>query len=127
MKKLAAILAVLFVFSARGDEQPAFASGSFASGSFADGSFGTGASVAVPSVIGEASLAAADAILVGVGLATGSTFSECSPVPANQITGQLPSAGTIVPLASTVDLIYSSGAACPSPSLLPRVRIGRGL
>jgi hypothetical protein len=94
-----------------------FASGSFADGTFADGTF-AGCSVPgsteVPNVIGEASAAAADAILEAEGADLGSVTARCSAEPEDEVVGQSPAPGTLVEEDSLVDLLVSNGVECAS-------------
>ena len=70
------------------------------------------ASVAAPNVVGL-SLTDADTELEAVGLDTGVTTPRCSSEAADQVLRQNPLAGTVVPLGSSIDLVYSDGMECP--------------
>jgi beta-lactam-binding protein with PASTA domain len=80
--------------------------------------------VAVPDVVGEASFAAADAILEGDGL-DGLELEACSAAMAGEIVAQNPSAGTLVALGTVVGVSASSGTECPAGT--GRIRNGFGL
>ena len=80
---------------------------------------------AVSNVIGQASTAAAEAILIGDGFVLGTVNTRCSASPLNQIVGQSPTPGQLAPLGSAVDLLASNGTACPRAGR-PGVRL-RGL
>lgn len=67
--------------------------------------------VAVPAVIGEASFAAADAILEGDGL-DGFEVVTCSSAASGEVVNQAPPAGTLVQLATVVSVYVSSGTPC---------------
>jgi hypothetical protein len=112
------------------DEGGTFADGTFADGTFADGTFAGGGdcdalTVEVPNVIGEASVAAAEAILELSGLDIGTDTASCSSLALNVIIGQDPTAGTDVEVGSLVNVIYSNGTPCANRGR-PGVRL-RGL
>lgn len=72
--------------------------------------------VQVPTVTGEATSAAADAILEGVGLDLGVAADRCydrgtSPA-VGEVIGQSPAAGTIVPLATLVNIEVATALEC---------------
>lgn len=127
MKRLA-WLALLFPCVLQADELPAFANGAWAAGSWADGIWGAADApelVAVPSVIGQADAAAADAILEGDGLDLGGVTARCSAETEDEVVGQSPGAGVLVELGSLVDILVSNGEECVL-SGAPGVRL-RGL
>jgi hypothetical protein len=104
-----------------------FADGTFADGTFADGTFGGcvgSGDVEVPNVIGEASFAAADAILEGDDL-DGSESSRCSAETVGEVIAQSPSAGLLVASGTVVSVTTSSGMECSGGR--PRRRLGLGL
>jgi len=75
---------------------------------------GTPALVTVPDVVGETA-AAADAILVGGGLVTGTvTTAYSETVAAGLVISQSPTAGSSVDPGSAVDLVISLGPAPPA-------------
>ncbi len=78
---------------------------------------------AVPDVKAEASFAAADAVLEGVGL-DGLQGTTCSAEAMGQVARQNPSAGTLVEPGTVVSVATSTGTACPKGG---RVRLGIGL
>lgn len=83
--------------------------------------------VAVPSVIGQADSAAADAILEGDGLDLGTDTPRCSTATENEIVSQNPAAGTQVALGSLVDVYSSNGVACTGRPLPINIRQRIGL
>lgn len=112
---LAAILATLAILpaSASMENDGAWASGVFATTVWADGVwYENVAQGVVPDVVGQASAAAADAILEGDGFDAGTVFSRCSAATADEIIAQNPAAGAMANLGSTVDLYASNGQAC---------------
>jgi hypothetical protein len=128
VKKLAALVAVLFVMTARADAPPSWATGSWATGSWAAGSWATGEAppgVAVPNVIGQANAAAADAILEGDGLDLGGVTARCSAETEDEVVGQSPAPGVLVEIGSLVDVLVSNGVECVNGGR-PGVRL-RGL
>jgi PASTA domain-containing protein len=68
--------------------------------------------IAVPNVVGQATAAAADMILEGVGLDAGTVTAICSGAANNSVISQAPAAGVLVSLGSIVDLFTSNGVAC---------------
>lgn len=115
------ITASLLLAGALAVAQPASAdfidSGFFASGFVETGFFEEDAAgVSVPNVIGQVDFAAADTILEGVGLDGAELAPACSPQAAGVIVGQNPDAGVVVPLATVVGVVPSTGMACPAPT-----------
>ena len=87
---------------------------------------GAGGDVAVPNVIGQASAAAADAILEGDGLDLGTNTVKCSSAAASEVTSQAPSSGTLVSLGTLVNVDTSSGTPCRgSPPLWLKLETDR--
>lgn len=121
MLKAARLVALMLALvTVRADAAMTFATdGDWAAGSFGttdweDGSFleGAAAGVQVPTVTGESSTAAADAILEAVGLDLGGATDRCSSEPDNEVVGQSPQAGEIVDLGSLVYVTVSNGVEC---------------
>lgn len=81
-------------------------------GYFASGYLEEGSCVVVPLVIGEASAAAADATLEALGLDLGTATARCSAATLDQVIDQAPPAGTVVPLATLVDVFTSNNTPC---------------
>lgn len=73
-----------------------------------------GAQVAVPTVVGEASSAAAATVLQAEGLDVGTVTERCSAVADNAVIGQDPAPGVFVDLGELVDLLVSNGVDCPN-------------
>ena len=74
--------------------------------------------VTVPDVVGL-DQASAEALITSAGLVVGTVYQFCSPsVPAGEVFGQLPAAGTLVAPGSTVDISVSTG---PCPVTVPNV------
>ncbi len=75
---------------------------------------------AVPGVVGQTQ-AAANTVLISVGLATGSVTQQCSDtVVAGSVISQNPAAGQQVPCGTTVAMVISSGM-CPVMPIVPDV------
>lgn len=94
----------------------------FAGGSF---SFQTSAQIAVPDVT-ALNATTADTALEAEGLDTGATTTRCSSEAADEVVSQNPVAGVLVQAGATVDLVLSTGAACP-PGASKKLRLGMGL
>jgi beta-lactam-binding protein with PASTA domain len=73
---------------------------------------GGAADVAVPNVVGQASSAAADTILMAAGLDLGGVTARCSSDTVNHVVGQSPAPGVLVVAGSLVDVLISNGVAC---------------
>jgi hypothetical protein len=67
---------------------------------------------AVPNVIGEASSAAADAILEADGFDLGGVTERCSGAPDDEVVGQSPPAGSLASLGALVSILVSNGVEC---------------
>lgn len=81
----------------------------------------------VPNVIGEASASAAATVLQGEGLDAGGVTARCSAETEDEVVGQSPGPGAMVPEGSLVDLLVSNGEPCKSGGnngLRPRARLG---
>lgn len=112
MRRLAAIaLGIMLAAPARADfiAPGFFSTGFIEAGFFEEDAAGT---VAVPNVVGEASAAAADAVLEGVGLDLGTDTARCSAAASGEVIGQSPPPGAEVALATLVNVDTSSGVAC---------------
>lgn len=94
----------------------------FAGGAFIRGPDSSG--VAVPNLYGLTT-GAANTALTGVGLISGNTSTSCSIVTVNLIVSQNPGAGVLVMLGSAVDMVTSTGVACP-PIAKHKMSIGNG-
>lgn len=118
MKLLRFAIILLLPLPLSASETGSWASGSWASGSWANGSWASSetpepSTVAVPNVVGEASFAAADAILEAALLDGGTETEVCSAATNNSIVSQSPAAGTLVAEDTLVNLRSSNGVACP--------------
>lgn len=108
------VLGALAVMPARAsmEDDGVWAAGVWATTVFADGVWYEDNLIAVPNVVGQASAAAADAILEGDGLDLGGATARCSPETLDAVVGQSPAAGTQVALGSLVDVLVSNGVEC---------------
>ena len=81
---------------------------------FAGGAFlhPTAVFATVPNLSGL-SLAAADAALMAVNLDTGTTSPQCSLLAVNTVTSQDIPAMAMVPEGTLINLLFSTGVACP--------------
>lgn len=116
MSRKGAIVAVVALLFTAGlaHAQNFIDSGFFKSGFVQDDFFigdAAGADVPVPDVVGQASFAAADAILEGDGL-DGLDTAVCSSAAAGEVVSQAPSAGVDVPAATVVVVFTSNGTPC---------------
>ena len=135
MKRVAGFALALFtlVASASLENDGVWASGVWATTPWASGVWfeedggGCVMCVSVPNVIGEASSAAADAILEGDDLDLGGVTERCSDEADNEVVGQAPPAGTMVESGSLVDLLVSNGVECKlrgGAGVRPKLRLG---
>jgi hypothetical protein len=106
-----ALLLLPFTAGAQCFFEDAFLEDSFTEDAFFEGCTGSVA-VSVPNVIGEASSAAADTILEGVGLDLGGVNERCSAAADNEVIAQSPAPGALVALGALVDVIVSNGVVC---------------
>jgi hypothetical protein len=83
--------------------------------------------VEVPVVIGEASPAAADAILEAALLDLGDVGLTCSAAAADEVLSQNPAAGATVDEGSLVDIVVSNGVVCTGNGGGRRRGLGLGL
>lgn len=108
MKKLV-VIALLGTLTAPATAAPSFYG--FAGGAFIRG---PESSSAVPNVVGQASAAAADAILEAAGFDMGGTTDRCSDEPDNEVVGQDPAPGALAAPGTLVALLLSNGVVCPN-------------
>jgi beta-lactam-binding protein with PASTA domain len=97
---------------------------------FAGGAFtrlNDAAQVAVPDVVGEASPAAADAILEAALLDLGEVGLTCSAAAEDEVLSQNPAVGATVDEGSLVDIVVSNGVVCTGSGGGRRRGLGLGL
>lgn len=89
-----------------------FDSGYVDTGYYDVGYLEDGSCVVVPDVTDQVSSAAADVELEALGIDLGTATARCSSEMVNYVTDQSPPAGTIVALASLVNVFTSNGSPC---------------
>jgi len=71
--------------------------------------------VNVPNLVGQTESGASSLLTaMGVGLNLGAVTSQASTMPIGQVVNQVPAAGTLVLVGSSVSIVLSSGVAVPS-------------